>query len=179
MSVIWSGCRCVYKKWPSFHSQQFHEVLLCWHYIYKEQVPSHGYPAFVNMAIWAHSHAYTLSCSKSSPSKQWWVRALEHECSWATSMQTHFTSAILLLHFIIYSLTNLYNTYMNQTSSFNPLVLNVTDWQHAMWRSEHRMLPIANGQLWLLLCSNHYNCTIIILPLCYISTCSRHYTIKA
>jgi hypothetical protein len=68
---------------------------------------------------------------------------LEHKCRWTTSMQPHFTSAILLLHFIMYSLTRLYDTYMNQTSSLNPLVLNVTNWQHAKWRSEHQMLPVA------------------------------------
>ena len=66
MSVIWSGCRCVYKRWQSFHSQQLQEVLLCWHYIYIQQVTSREYPAFAYTAIRAHSHVHKLSCSKSS-----------------------------------------------------------------------------------------------------------------
>jgi hypothetical protein len=98
----------VYKKWQKFHSQQFEEVL-CWHYIYIEQVTSHRYSAFAYMAKWAHSHIYILSCSKSSSGKQWWGWALEHECSWETFMQFHVTSAILLVHFTVYSLTNLYD----------------------------------------------------------------------
>ena len=44
---------------------------------------------------------------------------------------------------------------MNQKSSFNHLVLIVNNWQHVMWRSENQMSPIANGQLWLLLCNTH------------------------